>query len=165
MISEPVIVAPESVFEATLVETVHDVVREAGCSCPVVPRFGLDLALFLANGGRTYARFLEAKVYAAGRPGGVGFGTPKGEGPQVELLLCPDQDLGLLDTAVRWVLADATRPPGSARYALFDCRRAKAAAMGEVRKGKQNNLRMSTLQDCFMTWPALVDQLRRFLLT
>jgi hypothetical protein len=157
------IVAPESTFEAAVLGAVRMLVGQKGCKCLVVPGFGLDLALFLQNGGRTYARFLEAKVYAAGRPGGVGFGSPKGEGPQVELLLCPDSDLGLLDSDVRWVLADATRRAGSARYALFDCRRAKAAAMGEVRKGKQNNLRLSALDDCFVTWRELVERLDAFL--
>jgi hypothetical protein len=165
MISEPVVVAPESTFESAVLDAVRDLVSESGCSCLVVPRFGLDLAFFLGNDDHTYARFLEAKVYAAGRPGGVGFGTPKGEGPQVELLLCPERQLHLIDKTVRWVLADATRTPGTERYAFFDCRRAKAAAMGEVRKGKQNNLRMSALQDCFMTWSQLVEQLRRFLFT
>jgi len=163
MISEPIVITPESAFEAAVLDAVRDLVRDAGWSYLVVPRFGLDLALFLAREGRAYTRFLEVKVYAARRPGGIGFGTQKGEGPQVELLLCPDQDLALLDTAVRWILADATRPAGSARYALFDCRRAKAAAMGGVRKGKQNNLRMSALQDCFQAWPELLGQLQRFM--
>src|SRR5208282_519010 len=112
MISEPIVITPESAFEAAVLDAVRDLVRDVGCGCLVVPKFGLDLALFLAREDRTYIRFLEVKVYAAGRPGGVGFGTQKGEGPQVQLLLCPDRDLGLLDTAVRWVLADATRPAG-----------------------------------------------------
>lgn len=163
MIPEPVVVAPERVFEASILEAVRELTKEVNCNCLVVPKFGLDLAFFFGRGERTYVRFIEAKVYAAGRPGGVGFGSPKGEGPQVELLLCPVDDLGLLDTAVRWVLADATRPPGTARYALFDCRLAKAAAMGEVRKGKQNNLRIAALQHCFVTWPKLLEELHRFL--
>ncbi len=160
---EPVVVTPESTFEAAVLEAVRGFVRQKGYRCLVIPRFGLDVALFLENAGRASVRFLETKVYAAGRQGGVGFGTPKGEGPQVELLLCPDRDLELLDNAVRWVLADATRPAGAARYALFDCRRAKAAAMGEVRKGKQNNLRLSALQDCFVTWSDMLEQLSQFL--
>lgn len=163
MISEPTVIAPEFVFEAAVIEVVRDLVREQGCDCVVVPRFGLDVALFLGKNGHTYSRFLEAKVYAAGRPGGVGFGTQAGQGPQVELLLCSEKDLSLLDTSVRWILADATRQPGTKRYALFDSRRAKAAAMGEVRKGKQNNLKISGIQDCFVAWTALVEQLREFL--
>jgi hypothetical protein len=163
MILEPSVIAPEAVFEAAVIEVVRDLVRELGCDCVVVPRFGLDVALFLGNEGHTYSRFLEVKVYAAGRPGGVGFGTPAGQGPQVELLLCSEKDLALLDTSVRWILADATRQPGTKRYALFDCRRAKAAAMGEVRKAKQNNLKISAIQDCFVTWNELVSQLREFL--
>lgn len=163
MILEPSVITPESVFEAAVIEVVRDLVRDLGCRCVVIPRFGLDVALFLGSAGHTYSRFLEAKVYAAGRAGGVGFGTPGGQGPQVELLLCSEKDLALLDTSVRWILGDATRQQGSKRYALFDCRRAKAAAMGEVRKGKQNNLRMSAIQDCFVAWTDLVAQLREFL--
>lgn len=160
---EPTLVTPESVFEAAILEAARALANQRDCRCLVVPKFGLDLAFFLENNGRVYVRFLEAKVYAAGRPGGVGFGTPRGEGPQVELLLGAGRDLELLDTAVRWVLADATRQAGTARYALFDCRHAKAAAMGEVRKGKQNNLRLSSLQDCFVTWSDLLEQLSQFL--
>jgi hypothetical protein len=164
MIAEPEVVAPERVFEMTIVEVVRDLVREARCGCLVVPKFGLDVALFLrTSGGGAYSRFLEVKVYAAGRPGGLGFGTPKGTGPQVELLLNTEQDLRLVDDAVRWVLADATRAKGSARYALFDSRRAKSAAMNGVSKGKQNNLRMSALAVGYITWPSLVKELRQFL--
>ena len=46
---------------------------------------------------------------------------------------------------------------------MFDCRRAKAAVMGEVRKGKQNNFRLSALDDCFMRWHTLVEELDAFL--
>jgi hypothetical protein len=75
MISEPIVITPERAFEAAFLDAVRDLVCDAGCGCLVVPKFGLDLALFLAREDRTYARFLEVKVYAAGRPGGVGFGT------------------------------------------------------------------------------------------
>lgn len=102
MISEPSIVAPEAVFEAAVIEVVRDLVRELGCRCVVVQRFGLDVALFLGKGKHTYSRFLEAKVYGAGRRGGVGFGTPTGHAPQVELLLCSENDLALFDISVRW---------------------------------------------------------------
>lgn len=160
---EPESVAPESEFEAAVVEVIRDLLQEASCDYLLVPRFGLDVALFLAGPSGAYARFIEAKVYNAGRAGGVGFGNGRGEGPQVELLLCAEGDQHLLDVAVRWVLADATRPAGSARYMLFDCRQARQATMGGVSRGKQNNLRMSALKDSFVTWPELVEQLRQFL--
>lgn len=163
MIAEPIVVTPEAVFEAAIVEAVHHLVGEVSCRCVVVPKFGLDIALFLQDDGGAYARFLEAKVYAAGRPGGVGFGAPNGRGPQVEILLCSEENLAVLDNAVRWVFADATRAPGSPRYAFVDCRRARAAAMGQVAKGKQNNFRVSALADSFVTWPDLVAELRQFL--
>ena len=164
MIPEPVVVVPEKIFEAALLEVALGLIKESGCDFLFVPKFGLDLAFFVHRNGRSYARFLEVKVYAAGRPGGVGFGTPKGEGPQVELLRCESEKADMLETFVRWVVADATLPPGGSRYAIFDCRLARAAAMGDVRKGKQNNFRMSTLRSHFVTWPALIENLKQFLL-
>jgi hypothetical protein len=161
---EPETVAPESAFEATIVEVIRGLLAEAGCAHLLVPKFGLDVGLFLTGSAGAYARFLEVKVYAGGRPGAVGFGNGKGEGPQVELLLCAEGDMHLLDQAVGWVLADSTRPLGSARYALFDCRTACKAAMGQISKGKQNNLRIAALQGSFVTWSKLVELLRQFLL-
>src|SRR5206468_2212304 len=105
-------------------------------------KFGLDIGIFVSDENGSYARFIEAKTYAAGRPGGVGFGDGRGEGPQVTILLCPEGDIGVVDETVRWALADTTRQSGQARYAFFDCRTAKAAAMGGVARGKQNNLKI-----------------------
>jgi len=163
MTPEPQVVTPESAFEEAIVDAVRDLVREARCGCVVVPKFGLDVALFIGTERGAFARFLEVKVYAAGRLAGVGFGTPGGAGPQVELLLNTDSDLRIVDDTIRWVLADATRPRGSARYALFDSRAARAAAMGEVRRGKQNNLRIGALAKGYMPWTDLLQELRRFL--
>jgi hypothetical protein len=129
-----------------------------------VPKFGLDVGLFMAGPAGAYARFLEVKVYKGMRKGGVGFGDGQGGGPQVELLCCAEGDMHLLDGAGRWVLADATQPAGSARYALFDCREACQAAMGGVAKGKQNNLSIEALRGSFVIWPALLERLRAFLL-
>ena len=163
MIAEPEVVAPESVFEDAIVRLVEALVQQAGCGCLVIPKFGLDVALFLKTDRGVYSRFLEVKVFAAARPGGVGFGGPRGEGPQVELLCRSDSDLRLVDDTVRWVLADSTLAPGTARYALFNSRTARAAAMGEVGKGKQSNLRVGALKAAYLTWTALLQELRRFL--
>ncbi len=70
-----------------------------------------------------------------------------------------------LDSIVRWIYADATQPAGGRRYALFTCAKAKAAAMGGVARGKQNNLRTSVLRDYLLTWNQLCDEVRRFLLS
>ncbi len=164
MIAEPKVVVPEKVFESIVLEAVCSMAKDADWRCLVMPRFGLDLAFFLEKNGRTCSRFLEAKVYAGARPGGVGFGSPKGEGPQVELLLYPNEDLQIVNDSVRWVLADATRPLGSARYSLFDSQQAKAASMNGVQKGKQNNLRISSLEADFMAWPEFLEKLRQFVL-
>ena len=59
--------------------------------------------------------------------------------------------LRLLDRNVRWLLADGTRPSGSERYAIFTSEQAQAAAMGGVRTGKQNNLRIKSF-DHWHSW-------------
>jgi len=162
--AEPTVVAPEAVFEAALIEAVRGMLAESGHASLCVPRFGLDLALFIESPGGVRVRLVEVKVYIAQRQGGVGFGNQRGEGPQVELLSCTGASAQLLRSTVRWVLADATLPPGTARYALFDCATAKAAAMGVVERGKQNNLRVRSLQPLYATWADLLSKVREFLL-
>jgi hypothetical protein len=56
---------PECSFQAAILDVVMTLAGRRGCKCLVLQKFGLDLALFLAGGGRTYVRFLEAKVYVA----------------------------------------------------------------------------------------------------
>src|SRR6266704_3083458 len=164
MIAEPAVIAPEKVFEDAIVSLIHDILRAAGRSYSIVPKFGLDIGMFISDDNGSYARFIEAKSYAAGRAGGVGFGNGRGEGAQVTMLLCPESELEVIDKTVRWVLADATRESGQARYAFFDCRTAKAAAMAGVARGKQNNLKVSHLSKNYMTWPKLVNALQAFVL-
>ena len=161
---EPESVTPESVFEAAIRGAAERMLRDAGVVYAVVPKFGLDLGIFLQDSSGPRARFVEAKVFAAARPGGVGFGNQQGRGPQVDLLLCSEPELLILDSSVRWVLADATLPVGTARYAVFTCRTAKQAAMGGVRKGKQNNFRVSAFASGLLTWSQALSELRAFLL-
>jgi hypothetical protein len=57
MISEPIVLTPESAFEAAVLGAVRDLVRDAGWTHFIVPKFGLDLALFLAREDLTHACF------------------------------------------------------------------------------------------------------------
>jgi hypothetical protein len=165
MIPEPSEVTPESRFEAAIIEAVREITKEASCNCTVIPRFGLDVAFFLKTSNSPYARFLEVKCFTGARPGGVGFGDGRGDGLQVDLLLRSEAELHLMDCAVRWVLADATKPVGSPRYAVFNSHEAKAAAMNGVSKGKQNNLRIAAFRDRLVNWPVFYQALKSFLLS
>ena len=164
MIAEPTAVYPETAFEAAVIEGIREILVEAGRKYLLVRRFGLDVAVFIEASAGVAVRLVEAKAFGAQRQGGVGFGNGHGEGPQVELLCCAEGSMALLAPAVRWILADATLPPGSARYACFDCETAKAAAMGGVRKGKQNNFRVSALRPYYREWSVLLSDLKGFLL-
>jgi hypothetical protein len=164
-VAEPAVVYPEGEFQKVVVAVIKDVLTAAGRRFLVLERFGLDIAVFIANPPANVIRLFEVKAFGAQRMGGVGFGNQRGQGAQVDLLLSPDASLPLLDGAIRWVYADATSPIGSARYALFTCANAKAAAMGGVARGKQNNLRTSALRNCLLAWNPLCDEMRNFLLT
>ena len=162
---EPTVVYPEGRFQEAVAAAIEDTLTAAGRRFLVLQRFGLDIAVFMANQPQNVIRLFEVKSYNEQRPGGVGFGNRRGQGAQVDLLLCLDASLPLLDGMIRWVYADATLPPGSPRYALFTCAKAKAAAMGGVARGKQNNLRTSALRDCLVAWNQLCEELHSFLLT
>ncbi|MGH9870351.1 MAG: hypothetical protein ACREAA_19615 [Candidatus Polarisedimenticolia bacterium] len=164
MIAEPTEVYPEAVLEATIIEAIREILSGSNRQYLLVRHFGLDVAIFVESAAGVVVRLVETKAFHAQRPGGVGFGTARGEGPQVELLGCAEGSLALLRPAVRWVLADATLPYGTARYAWFDSETAQAAAMGGVEKGKQNNLRISALRPCYREWPVLLSDLTAFLL-
>jgi len=107
LIPEPTIVTPESAFEAAVITAVREILAEAGRDHLLVPRFGLDVAVFIESPDGVKVRLVEVEVFAAQRPGGVGFGNGRGEGPQVELLSCSPSSMLLLAPAVRWILADA----------------------------------------------------------
>jgi hypothetical protein len=165
MLDEPEVVAPESVFQSAVIEEVKEILNKANQRFFLIEGFGLDIALFISRRTETAIKFLEVKVFNAGRPGGVGLGTPKGQGPQVELLLKSSLELATLDSLVQWIYADATKPKGSARYALFSSVAAQAAVMRSVEKGKQNNLRISSLKESLVSWPQLFALLSEFLLS
>ena len=161
-LDEPATVYPEAEFAAALIRVVAEALK-ATAGAAVVPSFGLDMGIFLRFGAGTRAVFLEAKSYGAQRQGGVGFGNGRGEGPQVDLLLCSADQRAILDAHVRWAVADATRPLGSARYALLTCSEARNAVMGVVARGKQNNFRMSAINPHFVVWQSFCAALARFL--
>lgn len=164
---EPEDIYPESIFQAALVRVLE---RIAAPSSVLIESFGLDVALFLKSPSGTRVRFLEIKSFGGQRMGGVGFGNQRGKGPQVDMLHNDEFAIGLLDPCVRWVfgLKVDSRfrplPRGTARYAILNCREAKAAAMGTVSRSKQNNFRISALADRLIGWDQLVDELKCFVL-
>jgi hypothetical protein len=164
MIAEPTEPYPESVFEAAVIEAIREILADAKREYLLVQRFGLDVAVFIRTSTGVTVRLVEAKAYRGQRAGGVGFGNGRGEGPQVELLCCSEGSMALLSPVVRWIIADATLPPGTARYALFDSARASAAAMSGASKGKQNNFSMSALKPHYREWRVLLGDLKTFLL-
>ena len=155
--------APEHEFERAVIAVAEEILRANGHPFVSVPKFGLDVAFFIGSSTGTTAKILEFKCFAGGRPGGVGFGTPQGRGPQVELLRHTAADLQLVAPVIRWVLVDALLPVGAKRYALFDSVTAKAGAMGEVKSGKQNNFRMSAFRQNMTEWYVFIGALKQFL--
>ena len=127
--------------------------------------FGFDLAIFIDKSGLPVVKFLELKIYKGQRAGGVGFGNQRGEGPQVEVLMGGKDTLTLFNKFLRWLLFDALTPKGGERYIFFDNFVAKKCAMGEVRKGKQNNFNINKLRKYAITWDELLDELNKFLST
>lgn len=165
MIPEPRNVYPETELQTALVALVRDILKRHHRQYAVIENFGLDVAVFMTNGSAGTVRLFEVKAFDGQRMGGVGFGNQKGIGTQVELLLCSDAELKLFDTSIRWAYGDARRDPGERRYALFTCDTAKKAAMGgSVAHGKQNNLRVSTLQEFLVDWDHFSAQVEGFLL-
>jgi len=130
----------------------------------VLQGFGLDLAVFAEGaGGVASCVFFELKAFVGARADGVGFGNGRGRGSQIDLLMLNLSQLNLADAVIRWVVVDGTRSWGTARYAFFDNSRAQAAAMGGVRPGKHNNLRVSALLQNAITWYQLSQEVERFL--
>jgi hypothetical protein len=164
-IKEPIIVSPESVFEREVVEAAEAILRARNMTFITIPQFGLDVAYFFKSEMGIKMKILEFKCYAGGRPGGVGFGTPKGQGPQVEILRNSESNIALLEPFIRWALVDALLPIGQKRYALFNSTIAKAGAMGDVKPGKQNNFRVSAFLPYFLKWDEFLVSLEQFLTT
>ena len=126
----------------------------------MVPKFGLDIAVFLEEVGPPQPLFVEVKSYSGKRQGGVGFGNGSGEGPQVDRLV--GDASALFDSYIRWAFVDATQPVGVDRYAFLTCSAALAAVMGVVARGTQNNFTLATLRPHFVGWQAFSEQFLEF---
>lgn len=159
---EPETVYPESEFEKEIIRLVSAELSHMPGSI-IIPRLGLDIAIFLREANVARALFIEVKAYGAQRMGGVGFGTSIGKGSQVDILLQSEEKLSLLDQFIRWAIVDATSPPGSERYGLINCTQARHAAMGGVAQGKQNNFRLGTIRHSLKPWVAFCGEISKFL--
>lgn len=159
---EPDVVYPEEEFEKALASVIQAHLR-SNVASKVVPRFGLDIAIFLPHPIASRVLFVEAKSYGLQRQGGIGFGDRHGKGPQVDFLLSSVDQLAILNSHVLWAFADATQPRGTTRYALLTCSEARDAAMGGVAREKQNNFRMSMLNAHRVAWPTFCEKLLTFL--
>ncbi|MGH9554645.1 MAG: hypothetical protein ACRD2Y_02375 [Terriglobales bacterium] len=154
---------PEAAFERAIVSEIRALIEKSGTRPALIPHFGLDLAVFAPSDGGTTWWFFEFKAYMGQRRDGCGFGTPKGTGPQVELLLLPDHQLAAIDRWIRFALMDGLRSKGERRFAWFGPLEAKGAAMNGVRRGKQNNFRVSQLMRKPLTWDELSAEVEEFL--
>lgn len=160
----------EAALQKAYVKVIAGILEGERLPFVALDSFGVDIGVFFEKSGTGVARFFELKAYSRQRQGGVPFAA-KGAGPQLHLLWDdileahrPGDALRLFDEHIRWVLADVTRPIGTARYAFFRCSEAQAAAMGGVRPGKHNNLKVSALEPSYMTWTDLIRSTRTFLL-
>jgi hypothetical protein len=166
MVAEPIVTAisqPEASLQAAFVAQLRSDLTAREVPFVLIESFGLDVAVFATPNGLDRNVFFELKAFVGQRAGAVGFGNQKGLGPQVDLLYDsvagshhePDV-LRRLDRNIRWLLVDGTRPIGTERYALFTSEQAQVAAMGGVRPGKQNNLRIKS----FVHWHSWEDACR-----
>lgn len=163
---------PDFNTERQLEDAIAQVARAACHDDPlalVVRGFGLDLAVFSSKMERQDLHLFEVKVFEPTH-GRCGFGNQKGEGNQIRLLFDLSRnmpraasELAIFDSVIRWILADRSKPLGSARYAFFTCAQASVAAANGVRPGKQNNFRISSFNDVWMTWPELMQRIELFL--
>ena len=96
------------------------------------------------------------------RAGGIGFGNQRGEGPQVEVLMNDEEGLRFFNKFLRWIVYDALAG-SDRRYMFIDNLAAKNCAIGEVRKGKQNNFNINKLRKYAITWNELIQKLEEFL--
>ena len=145
-------------------EAIMSVMSERGAQLPGLPDDSsereLALRLYLADVGPPQPLFVEVKSYGGKRQGGVGFGNGRGEGPQVDLLV--GDASALFDSYIRWAFVDATQPVGVDRYAFLTCSDARAAVMGVVARGKQNNFKLAALRPHFVGWRAFSEQFLEF---
>jgi len=160
---------PEGTFHKAIIEALRNLLEQeksAGSLIEyfILQHFGLDVAIFMRwSNNRFTVRFFEFKAFVGSRKGGVGFGNHQGIGSQVDLLLLENSQLNLANQFTQWLLVDGTKPKGSSRFVVFDNIWARNAAMGGVRRGKQNNFRVYDLINNATTWDNLLKKLEFFL--
>ncbi len=128
-----------------------------------IKNFGLDIAIFIKKkDNSTIVKFLELKVYSGARNNGVGFGTPRGKGIQVEIL--KDNILiNLTNNFVRWILYNK-RGSDEKKYVIFDNFKAKDSTMEFIKEGKQNNFKIKDLMEISLTEREFFRELEKFLI-
>ena len=166
-IEEPESFNNEREFEEFMTKVIDDVLSDLKkqgvvSNYYIFRELGFDIAVFLDKGGSPKVKFFELKLYKGQRAGGVGFGNQRGEGPQVEVLLNDKETLAFFNKFLRWIVCDALAM-GERRYVFIDNIIAKECAMGEVRRGKQNNFNINKLRKHAITWGELIQKIREFL--
>ena len=159
----------EKELEDAIAAVAQSSIEATGDHAIVLRGFGLDLAVFTKRNGTQTVHLFEVKAFSE-HHGRCGFGHQRGDGNQIRLLYDADRgeprstsELETFDQAIRWVLGNRSQAAGSARFLIFTCRQAQAAAVGGVRPGKQNNFRLSTFDGLWITWQVLVKQVDEFL--
>jgi len=162
---------PEGVFRKSIIEALRNFLGQKKAEGTLIEyfilqNFGLDIAVFMKwSDNRSTVRFFELKAFVGSRQGGVGFGDSRGRGPQVDLLLLKNSQLDLANKFIRWLLVIGTKPKGKDRFVIFDNIQAKNATMGGVKRGKQNNFRISLLEKNAITWEKFLEKLEEFLVS
>jgi hypothetical protein len=152
---------PEVTLQNAIVRHLQSVLRGSPHASFLLKNFGLDIAIFIKQNAICYQKFFELKAYVGHRNNAINVGTG---GRQIDILLLPDNRLILLDASVRWILANAEKRRGEKRYAIFDCTKAKQAIIGDVARGRHNNLRVSDFNQSLITWKQLCIQIEQFVL-
>jgi len=162
---------PEEIFRRAVIRVIKNILerkkeKNSLIEYFILQNFGLDIAVFMKwSDNRSTVRFFELKAFVGSRQGGVGFGDSRGRGPQVDLLLLKNSQLDLANKFIRWLLVIGTKPKGKDRFVIFDNIQAKNATMGGVKRGKQNNFRISYLEKNAITWKKFLEKLEEFLVS
>lgn len=168
MVNEPSF-ATEMQLEIAIAEVIHGMSKGDGFRNIVLRGFGLDLAVFATKTGiPPRVCFFEVKAFAEDH-GRCGFGNGRGEGNQIRLLFdekagSPREQaqLGVFDQAVRWIVGNRSEPVGSSRFLFLTSTQVQDCAMGGVKPGKQNNLRLNMFSNQSMRWPELTSEIQAF---
>jgi len=165
-IKEPQIIKgkyPEKSLHDALVKSIRDKSEQLDKEIIIFEEFGLDISIFFKENQHLEFRFIEVKTFVGSRPGGVGVGSSKGNGSQIDLLELLPNELEIFEKNILWVMGFGTLPEGSPRYKCLSSNDVQVTAMGGIRRGKQNNLRVSEWQNGLIEWGSLLDEVFEFL--